>query len=73
MGTLMVSVLASITVGTGVTISDGRVTCTTLHGSGANITGISSALQVIMHIWLTKTGGFGHLNSLKVTSLLFEV
>ena len=35
--------VTSITVGTGVTIGDGRVTCTTLHGSGANITGISSA------------------------------
>ena len=35
--------VTSITVGTGVTIGDGRVTCSTLHGSGANITGISSA------------------------------
>ena len=36
--------VTSITVGTGVTIGDGRVTCTTLHGSGANITGISLSL-----------------------------
>ena len=35
--------VTSITVGTGVTIGDGRVTCSTLHGSGANITGISTA------------------------------
>ena len=35
--------VTSITVGTGVTIGDGRVTCSTLHGSGANITGISTS------------------------------
>lgn len=35
--------VTSITVGTGVTIGDGRVTCSTFHGSGANITGISTA------------------------------
>ena len=31
--------VTSVTVGTGVTIGDGRVTATTFHGSGANLTG----------------------------------
>ena len=35
--------VTSITVGTGVTIGDGRVTCTTLHGSAANCTNIPAA------------------------------
>ena len=35
--------VTSITVGTGVTIGDGRVTCTTLHGSAANCTQIPAA------------------------------
>ena len=35
--------VTSITVGTGVTIGDGRVTCSTLHGSAANCTLIPAA------------------------------
>ena len=35
--------VTSITVGTGVTIGDGRVTCSTLHGSAANCTQIPAA------------------------------
>ena len=35
--------VTSITVGTGVTIGDGRVTCTTLHGSAASLTAIPAA------------------------------
>ena len=35
--------VTSITVGTGVTIGDGRVTCTTIHGSAASLTQIPAA------------------------------
>jgi len=35
--------VTSITVGTGVTIGDGRVTCTTVHGSAASLTQIPAA------------------------------
>ena len=52
--------VTSITVGTGVTIGDGRVTCTTLHGSAANCTQIPAANIVgVCTSGLTKTGGFG--------------
>ena len=54
--------VTSITVGTGVTIGDGRVTCTTLHGSGANLTSIPAANLVgVCTSGLTKTGGFGKI------------
>ena len=52
--------VTSITVGTGVTIGDGRVTCSTLHGSAANCTQIPAANIVgVCTSGLTKTGGFG--------------
>ena len=51
--------VTSIAVGTGVTIGDGRVTCTTLHGSAANCTQIPAANIVgVCTSGLTKTGGF---------------
>ena len=51
--------VTSVTVGTGVTIGDGRVTCTTLHGSAANCTQIPAANIVgVCTSGLTKTGGF---------------
>ena len=54
--------VTSITVGTGVTIGDGRVTCTTLHGSAANCTQIpASNIVGVCTSGLTKTGGFGKL------------
>ena len=52
--------VTSITVGTGVTIGDGRVTCSTLHGSAANCTQIPAANIVgVCTSGFTKTGGFG--------------
>ena len=52
--------VTSITVGTGVTIGDGRVTCTTLHGSAANCTQIPAANIVgICTAGFERTGGFG--------------
>ena len=39
--------VTSITVGTGVTIGDGRITCTTLHGSAANCTSIPAAILLV--------------------------
>ena len=52
--------VTSVTVGTGVTIGDGRVTCSTLHGSAANCTQIPAANIVgLCTSGLTKTGGFG--------------
>ena len=52
--------VTSITVGTGVTIGDGRVTCTTVHGSAASLTQIPAANIVgVCTSGLTKTGGFG--------------
>ena len=54
--------VTSIAVGTGVTIGDGRVTCTTLHGSAANCTQIPAANIVgVCTSGLTKTGGFGKI------------
>ena len=51
--------VTSITVGTGVTIGDGRVTCTTVHGSAASLTQIPAANIVgVCTSGLTKTGGF---------------
>ena len=51
--------VTSVTVGTGVTIGDGRVTCSTLHGSAANCTQIPAANIVgVCTSGLTKTGGF---------------
>ena len=51
--------VTSITVGTGVTIGDGRVTCTTIHGSAASLTQIPAANIVgVCTSGLTKTGGF---------------
>jgi len=52
--------VTSITVGTGVTIGDGRVTCSTLHGSAANCTQIPAANIVgICTAGFERTGGFG--------------
>ena len=52
--------VTSITVGTGVTIGDGRVTCTTLHGSAANCTQIPAANIVgVCTSGFSRTGGFG--------------
>ena len=54
--------VTSITVGTGVTIGDGRITCTTLHGSAANCTQIPAANIVgVCTSGLSKTGGFGKI------------
>ena len=58
--------VTSITVGTGVTIGDGRVTCTTVHGSAASLTSIPAANIVgVCTSGLTKTGGFGGLVKLQ--------
>ena len=52
--------VTSITVGTGVTIGDGRVTCTTLHGSAANCTQIPAANIVgLCTAGFNRSGGFG--------------
>ena len=52
--------VTSITVGTGVTIGDGRVTCSTLHGSAANCTQIPAANIVgVCTSGFSRTGGFG--------------
>ena len=52
--------VTSITVGTGVTIGDGRITCSTLHGSAASLTSIPAANIVgVCTSGFTKTGGFG--------------
>ena len=52
--------VTSITVGTGVTIGDGRITCTTLHGSATSLTSIPAANIVgVCTAGLTRTGGFG--------------
>ena len=54
--------VTSITVGTGVTIGDGRITCSTLHGSAASLTAIPAANIVgVCTSGLTKTGGFGKI------------
>ena len=50
--------VTSITVGTGVTIGDGRVTCTTLHGSAANCTQIPAANIVGVATAGAPAGGF---------------
>ena len=58
--------VTSITVGTGVTIGDGRVTCTTVHGSAASLTQIPAANIVgVCTSGLTKTGGFGKIIQIK--------
>ena len=52
--------VTSITVGTGVTIGDGRITCTTLHGSAASLTQIPAANIVgVCTAGFERTGGFG--------------
>ena len=53
--------VTSITVGTGVTIGDGRVTCTTLHGSAANCTQIPAANIVGVATAGASAGGFSDL------------
>ena len=61
--------VTSITVGTGVTIGDGRVTCTTVHGSAASLTAIPAANIVgVCTSGLTKTGGFGNLVHISTTT-----
>ena len=58
--------VTSITVGTGVTIGDGRVTCTTLHGSAANLTQIPAANLVgVCTAGLSRTGGFGGVKQIE--------
>ena len=39
--------VTSITVGTGVTVGDGRVTATSFVGSGANLTGITAGITMV--------------------------
>ena len=57
--------VTSITVGTGVTIGDGRVTCSTLHGSAANCTQIPAANIVgLCTAGFSRTGGFGGITDL---------
>jgi len=52
--------VTSITVGTGVTIGDGRVTCTTVHGSAASLTQIPAANIVgLATAGFERSGGFG--------------
>ena len=46
--------VTSITVGTGVTIGDGRVTATSFVGSGANLTGLTSGLTTAYQFRLTS-------------------
>lgn len=64
--------VTSITVGTGVTIGDGRVTCSTLHGSAANCTQIPAANIVgVCTSGFSRTGGFGgitHADQWRVTA-----
>ena len=51
--------VTSITVGTGVTIGDGRITCSTLHGSAANCTLIPAANIVgLATAGFNRSGGF---------------
>jgi hypothetical protein len=58
--------VTSITVGTGVTIGDGRVTCSTVHGSAASLTSIpASNIVGVCTSGLTKTGGFGKVVQIK--------
>ena len=66
--------VTSITVGTGVTIGDGRITCSTLHGSAANCTLIPAANIVgVCTSGLTKTGGFGNLVHISTTTISSSV
>ena len=46
--------VTSVTVGTGVTIGDGRVTATSFVGSGANLTGLTSGLTTAYQFRLTS-------------------
>ena len=56
----VVQVVHTATVSTGVTIGDGRVTCSTLHGSAANCTQIPAANIVgVCTSGFSRTGGFG--------------
>ena len=58
--------VTSITVGTGVTIGDGRVTCTTVHGSAASLTQIPAANIVgVCTAGFSRTGGFGGVKQIK--------
>ena len=57
--------VTSITVGTGVTIGDGRVTCTTLHGSAASLTQIPAANIVGVATAGASAGGFSDLVKLQ--------
>ena len=67
--------VTSVTVGTGVTIGDGRVTCTTFHGSAANCTQIPAANIVGVATAGAETGGFSDLvkNALLLGHLLSQV
>ena len=59
--------VTSITVGTGVTIGDGRVTCSTLHGSAANCTQIPAANIVgVCTAGFERTGGFGGITMAEI-------
>ena len=58
--------VTSITVGTGVTMGDGRVTCTTVHGSAASLTQIPAANIVgVCTAGFSRTGGFGGVKQIK--------
>ena len=58
--------VTSITVGTGVTIGDGRVTCTTVHGSAASLTQIPAANIVgVCTAGFSRTGGFGGVKQIE--------
>ena len=61
--------VTSITVGTGVTIGDGRVTCTTVHGSAASLTQIPAANIVgVCTAGFERTGGFSDYVKLQRTT-----
>ena len=58
--------VTSITVGTGVTAGDGRVTATSFHGSAASLTAIPAANIVgVATAGFERTGGFGNFVKLQ--------
>ena len=61
--------VTSITVGTGVTIGDGRVTCSTVHGSAASLTSIPAANIVgVCTAGFERTGGFSDFVKLQAAT-----
>ena len=68
--------VTSITVGTGVTIGDGRVTCSTLHGSAASLTAIPAANLVgVCTAGFSDgvVGSYVHLNTTTVSSSVANI